>query len=173
MAQLSLRERLQPALLDRLIDDERLLTCYEFSFQRAELKRLGIPEPEFMRATKGTYKLGIDFIGWGAEGERYFHPFGQIGSSLDGVSFHQLWLKHRADPSIGPLAAYSLAGMAGLNNRFAPGVTGSIELASGETGTVVLSNGKRVTVTPTTRAETEQEVADGRRAMERPGRLDS
>src|SRR5262245_15411817 len=44
MAQLSLRERLQPALLDRLIDDERLLTCYEFSFQRAELKRLGIPE---------------------------------------------------------------------------------------------------------------------------------
>jgi type VI secretion system protein ImpF len=44
MAQLSLRERLQPALLDRLIDDERLLTCYEFSFQRAELARLGIPE---------------------------------------------------------------------------------------------------------------------------------
>src|SRR5262245_12703614 len=44
MAQLSLRERLQPALLDRLIDDERLLTAYEFSFQRAELKRLGIPE---------------------------------------------------------------------------------------------------------------------------------
>src|SRR5262245_56893598 len=44
MAQLSLRERLQPALLDRLIDDERLLTCYEFSFQRAELERLGIPE---------------------------------------------------------------------------------------------------------------------------------
>lgn len=44
MAQLSLRERLQPALLDRLIDDERLLTCYEFSFQRDELERLGIPE---------------------------------------------------------------------------------------------------------------------------------
>jgi type VI secretion system protein ImpF len=44
MAQLSLRERLQPALLDRLIDDERLLTCYEFLFQRAELRKLGIPE---------------------------------------------------------------------------------------------------------------------------------
>jgi type VI secretion system protein ImpF len=44
MAQLSLRERLQPALLDRLIDDERLLTCYEFSFQRAELSKLAIPE---------------------------------------------------------------------------------------------------------------------------------
>jgi len=46
MAQLSLRERLQPALLDRLIDDERLLTAYEFTFRRAELQRLGISERE-------------------------------------------------------------------------------------------------------------------------------
>ena len=30
MAELSLREQLQPALLDRLIDDERLLTRYSF-----------------------------------------------------------------------------------------------------------------------------------------------
>jgi type VI secretion system protein ImpF len=42
MAQLSLRERLQPALFDRLIDDERLLTCYELDFSRAELARLKI-----------------------------------------------------------------------------------------------------------------------------------
>jgi type VI secretion system protein ImpF len=46
MAQLSLRERLQPALFDRLIDDERLLTVYDFSFRRAELRRLGIAERE-------------------------------------------------------------------------------------------------------------------------------
>jgi len=46
MAQLSLRERLQPALFDRLLDDERLLTVYEFSFRRAELRRLGIAERE-------------------------------------------------------------------------------------------------------------------------------
>jgi type VI secretion system protein ImpF len=44
MAQLGLRERLQPALLDRLIDDERTLSCYEFEFRRAELSRLGISE---------------------------------------------------------------------------------------------------------------------------------
>jgi type VI secretion system protein ImpF len=42
MAQLSLRERLQPALFDRLIDDERLLTCYEFTFRRAELATLRV-----------------------------------------------------------------------------------------------------------------------------------
>jgi len=42
MAELSLRERLQPALLDRLIDEERLLTIYALSFERARLVRLGI-----------------------------------------------------------------------------------------------------------------------------------
>jgi type VI secretion system protein ImpF len=46
MAQLSLRERLQPALFDRLIDDERLLTCYDLTCQRAELARLGISATE-------------------------------------------------------------------------------------------------------------------------------
>lgn len=44
MAQLSLRERLQPFLFDRLIDDERLLISFEFSCQRAELARLGISD---------------------------------------------------------------------------------------------------------------------------------
>jgi len=48
MAQLSLRERLQPALFDRLIDEERLLTCYEFTFRRAELRRLGLAERELV-----------------------------------------------------------------------------------------------------------------------------
>lgn len=81
---------------------------------------IGIGEPDFLKATKGTYKLGIEFIGWGAEGERYFHPFGHIGSSLDGVAFHQIWLKYRDRPGIGPLTAYSLSAMAAFNGRYAP-----------------------------------------------------
>jgi type VI secretion system protein ImpF len=48
MAQLNLRERLQPALFDRLIDDERLLTSYAFALRRAELQRLGISERELL-----------------------------------------------------------------------------------------------------------------------------
>ena len=44
MAELSLRDRLQPALLDRLIDDERLVTVFEFTFRRDELQRLGLAE---------------------------------------------------------------------------------------------------------------------------------
>jgi type VI secretion system protein ImpF len=44
MAQLSLRERLQPALLDRLIDDERMLTVFEFVFTA----EAGIPQRDLV-----------------------------------------------------------------------------------------------------------------------------
>ena len=47
MAELSLRERLQPTLLDRLVDDERLLTIFEISVSRAELLRLELNERTF------------------------------------------------------------------------------------------------------------------------------
>jgi len=40
--------------------------------------------------------------------------------------------------------------------------TASIELASGETGTIRLPNGLAVTVTPTLRPETPDEVSEGR-----------
>jgi type VI secretion system protein ImpF len=48
MAELSLRERLQPALLDRLADDERYLTIFQIESTRAELARLKLPEREWL-----------------------------------------------------------------------------------------------------------------------------
>jgi type VI secretion system protein ImpF len=57
MAELSLRERLQPALLDRLLDDERLLVQYEISVSRAELKRIGIPERDLIEILRAQ---GLD-----------------------------------------------------------------------------------------------------------------
>ena len=81
-------------------------------------QQLGIDEAQFLRETHATYKLGIDFVGWTAEGERYFHQFGPIGRSLNGVSLHQLWLKHRSNPAVGPLDGYSMSAVAAANNRF-------------------------------------------------------
>ncbi|MEO7578929.1 MAG: tryptophan halogenase family protein [Massilia sp.] len=40
---------------------------------------LGIDEAEFLRATNGSYKLGIEFRDWRAGGESYFHTFGDFG----------------------------------------------------------------------------------------------
>ena len=80
--------------------------------------QLGIDEAEFLRETKASYKLGIEFVGWTRDDDCYFHQFGQIGRPLNGVSFHQLWLKHRRDPSVAPLAAYSMSAVAATRNRF-------------------------------------------------------
>ena len=54
---------------------------------------LGIDEDEFLAASQGTFKLGIEFVDWGAIGERYFHPFGPHGQDFRGVHFHQLYLR--------------------------------------------------------------------------------
>lgn len=43
MAELSLKERLQPALLDRLIDDARYVTIFELTVDRKQLDSLRLP----------------------------------------------------------------------------------------------------------------------------------
>ena len=80
---------------------------------------LGIEEAEFVRETKATFKLGIEFVDWGALGERYLHPFGVYGRDLQGVAFHQYWLKFGDKGSgLSGLSRYSMSSMAALANRF-------------------------------------------------------
>jgi len=80
--------------------------------------QLGLDEGEFLRETHATYKLGIEFANWTREGERYFHQFGHIGRPLNGVPLYQLWLRNRANPSIGRLADYSMSAVAAAHHRF-------------------------------------------------------
>ena len=80
---------------------------------------LGIDEAEFVRETRATYKLGIEFVDWARIGSRYVHPFGFYGIDMKGVQFHHHWLKGRALGDDAPLDAYSLAAVAGLRGRFA------------------------------------------------------
>lgn len=54
---------------------------------------LGIDEHDFMLKTQSTYKLGINFVGWGSAGSSYFHPFGAQGLDAQSVPFHHLWFK--------------------------------------------------------------------------------
>jgi tryptophan halogenase len=55
---------------------------------------LGLDEFEFLRRTKGSYKLGIQFVDWVEPGRRYFHPFGTYGRPFD--FGHLMYFWHQA-----------------------------------------------------------------------------
>jgi tryptophan halogenase len=80
---------------------------------------IGLDEAEFVRATKASYKLGIEFVDWTRPGHRYFHPFGRYGVDLGPVPFHQRWLKARAEGFDSPLSVFSLTTQLAAANRFA------------------------------------------------------
>ncbi|HEU4961986.1 MAG TPA: tryptophan halogenase family protein [Sphingomonas sp.] len=87
---------------------------------RGFLATLGIDEAPFMAATHATYKLGIEFQGWGAPGERYIHPFGTFGQPLAGAAFHHFWLRARAAGRRDSLEDYCTPIALARANRFAP-----------------------------------------------------
>ena len=56
---------------------------------------IGIDEQEFMAKTKATFKLGIEFSGWGAVDDSYIHSFGITGKDCWACDFHHFWLAGR------------------------------------------------------------------------------
>ncbi len=91
---------------------------------------LGINEDEFLAATKGTFKLGIEFVDWGAVGERYFHPFGPHGQDFRGVQFHQLYLRERKRRALPDIAEWSMSAVAASLGRYArPGADARLPLS--------------------------------------------
>ena len=79
---------------------------------------LGIDENEFMRATQGTFKLGIEFVNWGAIGDRYIHGFGFVGQATQALPFHHFWLRMAKLGKALPLEAYSINTVAAPQARF-------------------------------------------------------
>ncbi|RYY40985.1 MAG: tryptophan 7-halogenase, partial [Sphingomonadales bacterium] len=71
------------------------------------------------RATKASFKLGIEFVGWGREDQRYFHPFGGYGIGFDVVAPWQYWLRDHLAGDATPLDDYSMAWGAARLGRFA------------------------------------------------------
>jgi tryptophan halogenase len=79
---------------------------------------LGLDEREFLRETKATFKLGIEFNNWGRKGESYLHTFGDPGINLSNLSFHHYWLKHQTSSKKSSLWDYSLHHKAAYAHQF-------------------------------------------------------
>ena len=82
-------------------------------------QRAGVKEIPFIKATQGTFKLGIEFVNWGGLGERYFHPFGRHGIDFDLVPFRHYWIKEFLAGRAEHLDEYSLAWAAAKAGKFA------------------------------------------------------
>ncbi|WP_158972039.1 tryptophan halogenase family protein [Paraglaciecola sp. L3A3] len=81
---------------------------------------LGIDENEFMRATGATYKLAIQFTGWGSKDSSYMHPFGHSGHDINGINFHHYWLhlQQQQGLKLAEFDQYSIAVVAAQKKKF-------------------------------------------------------
>src|SRR5688500_12013064 len=84
---------------------------------------LDLDENEFVRQTRGSFKLGIEFRDWGRIGDNYIHGFGKIGQDLGVVSFYHYWLKMHQAGKAAPLEDYSINTAACRHNKFMRAVT--------------------------------------------------
>ena len=90
---------------------------------------IGVEEREFMRATKATFKLGISFENWDRLGDRYIHPFGDVGKSTWMADFHHMWLLAKARGFGGELGDYCFEHQAAAAGKFAMSKTTQINYA--------------------------------------------
>jgi tryptophan halogenase len=90
---------------------------------------LGINENEFVTATEATFKLGIEFVDWARIGSRYFHPFGSTGQDLQGIHFHQLYLRESKRRPMPPISEWAMSAVAASRGKFArPGAQAQFPL---------------------------------------------
>jgi hypothetical protein len=84
-------------------------------------QKLGLEEFEFMRRTKGSYKLGIQFVDWVEPGRRYFHPFGTYGRPFDFGHLLYFWQQAQRQGKVSSsLDDYCMAWVLAAQARFAP-----------------------------------------------------
>lgn len=82
---------------------------------------LGLDETEFVRETKASFKLGIEFASWSRDGDSYMHAFGSIGRSAGLLPFQHYWLRAQKLGFAKPLQRYSLNELAARTMRMQRG----------------------------------------------------
>jgi tryptophan halogenase len=88
---------------------------------RAYNAALGLDSADFIRKTKATFKVGIDFQDWGHIGNRFFHGFGDYGPSLGEHPSHMHWLRMAKEFNNMPaLENWSISSMMARHMKFTP-----------------------------------------------------
>lgn len=118
------------AALSRFLDDAATITLIEseqigtIGVGEATIPQihhfnnaLGIDEAEFLRETKASFKLGIEFVGWRDFDHNYIHGFGLLGRAVGIVPFRDLWVRANHDRTAGDLGLYNFNDVAARANR--------------------------------------------------------
>lgn len=82
-------------------------------------KFLQIDEASFLKATQGTFKLGIQFENWRDVGDDYIHAFGSTGQQSWAAGFQHFWLKARRQGIAGNYGDYCVEQVAAKQQKFA------------------------------------------------------
>jgi type VI secretion system protein ImpF len=103
MVELSLKDRLQPALLDRLVDDERVVTVYQVALDLALLREHGLTEPDVERelGLQGLQRVRGSAVG---PQDAPVHVYRSTGGPSVQSSSRQLRVRSPRDPAGVPLA---------------------------------------------------------------------
>ncbi|MFT6899214.1 MAG: tryptophan halogenase [Paraglaciecola sp.] len=80
---------------------------------------LGIDEKAFLKETKATIKLGIQFENWKQQGHSYMHAFGTVGKTFPFCDFHHFWNRSQALGIESDFWDFSLNYQVAKNNKFA------------------------------------------------------
>lgn len=79
---------------------------------------LQIPEPDFIKCTHGTFKLGIRFENWLHEGHDYIHSFGDTGRGCWAGGFQHFWMRGQKEGVAKTYGDYCAELKAAEANRF-------------------------------------------------------
>jgi tryptophan 7-halogenase len=128
-----LSQQLGPLLDITLIESDEIGTVgvgeATFPSIRVVHKLFGIDEQDFMRATRGSIKLGISFENWARLGDRYIHSFGVIGKATWIGEFHHYWLAAKASGYEGELEDFCFELQAAKAHKFFTSEKSSINYA--------------------------------------------
>lgn len=80
---------------------------------------IGLDELDFIRATRASFKLGIQFENWRNIGEQFFHPFSDYGIDFNGVEFQHYFYRLKKNNAMQNLHDYSISCQLAKHNNFA------------------------------------------------------